>query len=122
MKGKQLFLSIIYAFSCLALLAENGQENEQINPVQDRWGKTNDRSVSSPLLYQGDSDVYVYTDKQLDNVTICITDMLGNVYHHEVITMPACVYYAVSISSLPVGQYYLSVYQGNNYVIGIFSK
>lgn len=56
----------------------------------------------------------VYSEKQLDNVTIGITDMQGNTYHYEVTTVPACTYYAVSIDSLPSGQYYLCVYQGSN--------
>mgnify|MGYP003307820868 CR=1 FL=1 len=46
--------------------------------------------------------------------------MQGNTYHYEVITIPACTYYAVSIESLPAGQYYLCVYQGSNYAIGVF--
>ena len=62
-----------------------------------------------------------YHAKQLDNVTIGITDMQGNTYHYEVTTIPACTYYAVSIDSLPSGQYYLCVYQGSNYVIGMFT-
>ena len=66
--------------------------------------------------------MYVYSEKQLDNLSIGITDMQGNVYHCEVTTVPACMYYAISIETLPAGQYYLSIYQGSNYVIGIFSK
>ena len=46
--------------------------------------------------------------------------MQGNTYHYEVTTIPAYTYYAVSIDSLPSGQYYLCVYQGSNYVIGMF--
>ena len=38
--------------------------------------------------------------------------MQGNTYHNEVTTIPACTYYAVSIDSLPSGQYYLCVYLG----------
>ena len=81
-----------------------------------------DRSFSSsPSLFKDANFVYVYSEKQLDNVTIGITDMQGNTYHYEVTTIPACTYYAVSIDSLPSGQYYLCVYQGSNYVIGMFT-
>ena len=65
--------------------------------------------------------VYVYSEKQLDNVSIGITDMQGNTYHYEVTTIPAGMYYAVSIESLPAGQYYLYVYQGSNYIIGMLT-
>ena len=61
------------------------------------------------------------SEKQLDNVTIGITDMQGNTYHYEVTTIPACTYYAVSIDSLPSGMYYLCVYQGSNNAIGMFT-
>lgn len=51
-------------------------------------------------------------------MTIGITDMQGNTFHYKVNT---CTYYAVSIESLPAGQYYLCVYQGSNHVIGMFN-
>lgn len=92
--------------------------------VEDGWDKNEDgdRSFSSsPSLFKDANFVYVYSEKQLDNVTIGITDMQGNTYHYEVTTIPACTYYAVSIDSLPSGQYYLCVYQGSNYVIGMFT-
>ena len=82
-----------------------------------------DRSLlNAPPLSRDDNHVYVYYEKQLDNVTIGITDMQGNTYHYEVTTVPACTYYAISIDSLPAGMYYLCVYQGSNYVIGTFNK
>ena len=118
MNCKYLFLCILCCFSCLALQAER----KPIDPKQDGWERTNERDFSSPQLYQSESSVYVYYEKQLDNVTIGITDMQGNTYHYEVTTIPACTYYAVSIDSLPGGQYYFCVYQGSNYVIGIFQK
>ena len=91
-------------------------------PQSGKWEETNDRNISSPQLYQSESSVYVYYEKQLDNVTIGITDMQGNTWHYEVTTVPACTYYAVSIDSLPAGMYYLCIYQGSNYVIGVFNK
>lgn len=85
------------------------------------WEDTNDRGLSAPQLYQDESNVYVYTEKQLDYLIIGITDMQGNVYHQEVTTVPASMYYAISIESLPTGTYYISVIQGSNYVMGIFN-
>ena len=81
-------------------------ENDKIPiPPDQKWSDTNDRDNSSPELYQSESSVYVYYEKQLDNVTIGITDMQGNTYHYEVTTVPACTYYAISIDSLPAGMY-----------------
>ena len=90
-------------------------------PDDSKWENTNDRNNNSPQLFQDNSNVYVYSEKQLDNVTISITDMQGNMYHYEVATVPAGMYYAISIESLPAGQYYFCIYQGSNYIIGTFS-
>ena len=102
----------------------SADENSTVISVEDKWDKEldGDRSLSSsPSLFKDVNFVYVYSEKQLDNLTIGITDMQGNVYHQEVTTVPAGMYYAISIESLPEGQYYLSIYQGSNYVIGLFA-
>ena len=91
-------------------------------PDEKYWERTNDRDNAGPVLYQDDSSVYVYSEKQLDNLYIGITDMMGNVVYEETTTVPACVYYAVSIESLPAGSYYISIIQGSKYVIGVFVK
>lgn len=91
-------------------------------PKDDKWDKSDDRENNSPQLYQDDSNVYVYSEKQLDNLCIGITDMQGNVFYEETTTVPAGMYYAIPIESLPQGMYYLSIIQGSNYVIGMFSK
>ena len=100
------------------------EDKKEIPPINTTWDEEEDpnRSLSGiPSFHRDASFVYVYSEKQLDNVTIGITDMQGNTYHYEVTTIPACTYYAVSIDSLPSGQYYLCVYQGSKYVIGMFT-
>ena len=106
----------------LGLSAQVYADEKREIPEDYKWERTNDRENTVPQLYQDATSVYVYSVKQLDNLSIGITDMQGNVYHYEVTTVPACMYYAISIETLPAGQYYLSIYQGSNYVIGIFSK
>ena len=118
MKSIQLLLLCLFLGFSFQAYAD---EKEEI-PNDQKWERTNERDISSPKLYQSESSVYVYYEKQLDNVTIGITDMQGNTWHYEVTTIPACTYYAVSIDSLPSGEYYFCVYQGNKYVIGIFNK
>lgn len=115
---------LLLFFMCLAfgLSMLHAESDKTPIPKDDKWEKKNDRDISSPQLYQSESSVYVYHEKQLDNVTIGITDMQGNTWHYEVTTVPACTYYAISIESLPAGIYYLCVYQGSNYVIGTFNK
>ena len=107
-------LLTIFASLFFCIGSVYAEEEKKVIPIDNEWEKTNDRDASSPQLYQSESSVYVYSEKQLDNLTIGITDMQGNTYHYEVTTVPACTHYAVSIDSLPSGQYYLCVYQGSN--------
>lgn len=117
---KNKVLTLLLSMLCICSIYA---EDDKIPiPPDQKWSDTNDRDNSSPELYQSESSVYVYSEKQLDNLTIGITDMAGNVYHEEVTTVPAGMYYAISIESLPAGQYYLCIYQGSNSVIGVFTK
>ena len=117
---KTLLTILASLFFCIGRVY--AEEGKKVIPIDNEWEKTNDRDTSSPQLYQSESSLYVYSEKQLDNVTIGITDIQGNTWHYEMTTVPAGMYYAVSIESLPAGMYYLCVYQGSNYVIGIFTK
>lgn len=125
MKFKIIYLLLCLFTLPLYVLAKDNKK-EDVPPVQDCWNNDKadgDRSLSnSPSLFKDANSVYVYSEKQLDNLTIGITDMQGNVYYQEVTNIPAGMYYAISIESLPVGQYYLCIYQGSNYVIGTFIK
>ena len=119
---KLLMLFTLLVISPIVNAAE--EEKKVIPPTNAKWDEEDpDRSLPNiPTLTRDATHVYVYSEKQLDNLSIGITDMQGNVYHYEVTTVPACMYYAISIETLPAGQYYLSIYQGSNYAIGIFSK
>ena len=122
---KILNLFMLFVLLIISPIANASKDKREIPPPDVKWDEENDpdRSLSNaPSLFKDANFVYVYSEKQLDNVTIGITDMQGNMYHYEVTNVPACTYYAVSIESLPAGQYYLCVYQGSNYVIGIFQK
>ena len=117
---RTLIIYFVSLFFCIGNVYAEG--DKKVIPKDNEWEETNERDTSSPQLYQSESSVYIYYEKQLDNVTIGITDMQGNTYHYEVTTVPACTYYAISIDSLPAGMYYLCVYQGSIYVIGTYTK
>ena len=59
-------------------------------PKEHKWENTDDRKNNFSLLFQDANFVYVYSEKEVDNLTIGITDMQGNTYHYEVTTVPAC--------------------------------
>ena len=120
---KKTYIILMSLLFCLSqqIFADDDKKVIQ-GPIQVEWDETEERDLSAPQLHQDDTHVYVYTEKLLDNLTIGITDMQGNVHYEEVTTVPACMYYDISIESLPAGTYYLCVYQGSNYVIGMFNK
>ena len=107
---------------CLFCLSQLTYAKKEELPKEDGWNQKGERTNNSPLLNQDDTYVYVYSEKQLDNLYIGITDMQGNVFHEETTTVLAGQYYAIPINTLPNGMYYLSIIQGSNYVIGWFSK
>lgn len=115
---------LLFCLLALFICNNNLYADKEKEPIPDKrdWSKSNDRSNNSPQLYQDDSYVYVYSEKQLDNLYIGITDMQGNVYYEEKTTVPAGMYYAIPTQSLPSGMYYLYIIQGSSYVIGTFSQ
>ena len=118
---KKVLVVILSLLFCLSNNVYAEKEKIPI-PVDGKWENTNDRSNNSPQLCQDDSSVYVYSEKLLDNLYIGITDMMGNVVYEEITAVPASMYYAVSITSLPAGTYYISIIQGSKYIIGLFVK
>ena len=107
MKSFIIYLTLFF-FSIGNLYAEK----ERI-PDDHKWGQSGERNNTSPLLYQDDAYVYVYSEKQLDSLYIGITDMQGNIFYEEITIVPAGQYYAIPIDSLPNGMYYLSVILGD---------
>ena len=83
---KVLKLLMLFVFLG-ASFTVNAQENKKdIPPTNVKWDEEEDpyRSLSSsPSLFKDANFVYVYSEKQLDNLTIGITDMQGNVYYEE---------------------------------------
>lgn len=89
---KFLFSLLFFSFTLLFPLSVLAETKEKVPPVQNDWdkGEDGDRTLSStPSLLRDVNSVYVYSEKQLDNLTIGITDMQGNVYYEEVTTVPA---------------------------------
>ncbi len=88
------------------------------------WGDLDDRSVisSEPVLSQDEDAIYIYSRKQLDNLSIEIKDLSGNVVYSTVVTIPAGTEYPTSITSLPEGEYLFTITKGQNYIVGYFTK
>lgn len=117
MKLKGLILSLV----CFALLPTNALS---IDVTITNWGDLDDRSIpSEPILSQDDNAIYIYSEKQLDNLCIEIKDLSTNeVVYSTVATIPADTEYATSITSLPKGEYLFTITQRNKYIVGYFTK
>ena len=119
----RIFYLLLICFFCLS--QQSYAKKEEL-PKEDGWNQKGNRSNNSPKLYQDDTYVYIYSEKQLDNIYISITEIHGggttNIVHQETTTVLAGQYYAIPINTLPNGMYYLSIIQGSNYVTGWFSK
>lgn len=115
-------MKVIYLIMiCLCCFVQQLKAEEKI-PKDEKWENGDNRNNTSPELYQNETYVYIYSEKQLDNLYIGITDMQGNIYYEEIATVSSGIYYPISIELLPQGMYYISIIQGSDYVVGIFSK
>ena len=98
---------------------------ETIPPVQNDWddGADPNRSLSSsPSLTRDAHSLYLYSEKQLENLYIGISNAQGAMYYVETTTVIAGVKYAVSIEELPMGTYYFTISKGNRYIVWCFTK
>lgn len=117
MKLKKLIFGLI----CFTLIPTNSLS---INVTDKNWGDLDNRSIpSEPILSQDDNTIYIYSEKQLDNLCIEIKDLSTNeVVYSTVATIPADTEYATSITSLPKGEYLFTITQRNKYIVGYFTK
>lgn len=94
-----------------------------IKITDKNWDDSIDiRSLTEPILSQDANNIYIYSEKQLDNLSIEIKDLSGNVVYSTVTTVPAGVEYPISIATLPKGEYFFTIAEDNNYMIGYFIK
>lgn len=118
MKLKCFLLGVI----CLILIPTN---LFSISLIGKNWNTSeDDRSLpSEPILSQDDNAIYIYSEKQLDNLCIEIKDLSTNeVVYSTVATIPTDTEYATSITSLPKGEYLFTITQRSKYMVGYFIK
>ena len=68
MTMRTLIFYFVSLFFCIGNVYAEG--DKKVIPKDNKWEETENRDISSPQLYQSESSVYVYYEKQLDNVTI----------------------------------------------------
>lgn len=87
------------------------------------WRLEGDRSISgTPYLYIENSILYITSKFQLDNVSIQIKDLSGNILYSTVTTILPETSYPVSLENITEGNYLIELRQGDNYLIKYFTK
>ena len=116
MKTRGFILSLV----CFILIPINAFS---IKITDKNWDDSVDfRSLTEPILSQDANAIYIYSEKQLDNLSIEIKDLSGNVVYSTVTTVLAGVKYPTPITTLPKGEYFFTITKGHNYIIGYFIK
>lgn len=93
----------------------------KVRDVVDSWSEKEDRTIpSSPSLSIDDSNIYLYSEKQLDGLTVQIINARGIVLYNDMINILAGIEYPISIESLPKGNYQIYISQEDNYIVGYF--
>lgn len=108
-----LILSALTPVSLFADIANWGNDD----------GNEGHRSISgTPYLYIENSILYITSKFQLDNVSIQIKDLSGNILYSTVTTILPETSDPVSLENITEGNYLIELRQGDNYLIKYFTK
>ena len=109
---KKMMMTIIMLFLSNTVIAEN-----VITEDEKKWNPENERTITSaPKLSIDESFLYIYSEKQLDNVNISIQNADGNIIYSIVTTIPACQTYSIPVSGLNNGEYTFSLIMNDKYI------
>ena len=93
-------------------------ENKVIS-IEDGWNIENDRSISfAPQLSIDEQNIYIYSEKELNDLEVIIKDSLGNVIYYNVSTVSECTTYPIDITDFRKGYYTIQIIEASNYLIG----
>lgn len=121
MKTKKIILILL----CFLVIPISLSARRTITEIQNIWNDSidEDRSIpSSPSITIDENNLYIFSEKQLDDLCITIKDLSGNIVYTETANVSSEIEYHVSISTLPKGEYYISVAQGYKHITGIFAN
>lgn len=111
-------LLVLTAFLFLApykMVAEN-----TIVSIEGIWNIEDERSILfTPQLSIDEQNIYIYSEKELNNLEVTIKDSLGNILYYNVVTISGCAAYSIDITNLGKGDYTIQIKKGSNYIKGI---
>lgn len=87
------------------------------------WVEIGDRSFfDAPHLYIENNKLYIASEFQLENISIQIKDLSGGILYSTVTTILPGTNFPVSLDNITTGNYLIELRQGDNYLVGYFTK
>ncbi len=115
MKNAVLVLTAFLFLFPYELMAEN-----KVISIEDKWDIENDRSISFvPQLSIDGQNIYIYSEKELNDLEVIIKDSLGNVIYYNVTTVSEYTTYPILIDNWNKGEYTIQLKKGSSYMQGI---
>jgi hypothetical protein len=115
MKNAVLVLTAFLLLFPYKLMAEN-----KVISIEDGWDIENDRSISFvPQLSIDEQNIYIYSEKELNDLEVIIKDSLGNVIYYNVTTVSGYTTYPILIDNWNKGEYTIQLKKGSSYMQGI---
>ena len=114
MKTAVLVLTAFLLLFPYKLMAEN-----KVISIEDGWNIEDERSISfAPQLSIDEQNIYIYSEKELNDLEVIIKDSLGNVIYYNVSTVSECTTYPIDITDFRKGYYTIQIIEASNYLIG----
>ncbi len=115
MKNAVLVLTAFLFLFPYELMAEN-----KVISIEDKWDIENDRSISFvPQLSIDGQNIYIYSEKELNDLEVIIKDSLGNVIYYNVTTVSEYTTYLILIDNWNKGEYTIQLKKESSYMQGI---
>ena len=115
MKNAVLVLAAFLLLFPYELMAEN-----KVISIEDKWDIEHDRSISFvPQLSIDGQNIYIYSEKELNDLEVIIKDSLGNVIYYNVTTVSEYTTYPILIDNWNKGEYTIQLKKESSYMQGI---
>ena len=115
MKNAVLVLAAFLLLFPYELMAEN-----KVISIEDGWNIEDERSISFvPQLSIDGQNIYIYSEKELNDLEVIIKDSLGNVIYYNVTTVSEYTTYPILIDNWNKGEYTIQLKKGSRYMQGI---
>ena len=91
-------------------------ENKVIS-IEDGWNIEDERSISfAPQLSIDEQNIYIYSEKELNDLEVIIKGSLGNVIYYNVTTVSGYTTYPILIDNWNKGKYTIQIKKGSSFI------